>query len=293
MGDNSWMKTWLWLGVLANLGCVTSMPVGGNESSGGTSTDESDTGDSTTATDDGDDDDDDDESSSGDDAGLELCDLTPGEPFEQFWGFGEYEPPQVGYADDGLDFLCSAEDFAVEDDVLDLTLSCTVDGAEVPTQELSLSPAPAIVVDSLDDGEVLSLHYRAQQSCPNGCYYEAGGGWLTVRDETQELVYAQINGREIASALTELFDPLSIENQPSDCAPTLDDLCPPGEEGFDIAHDVTVSLGNESVTLTNAGQAQLGPYDLVLTRAFSGQTGMCEDDAGHRGGLAMRITRSG
>lgn len=293
MGDNLWMKRWLWIALLAN-GCVTSMPVGGNEDSGTSTTDEetstgadeSDTSDAETADSEGS------SGSSGDTGQEQLCDLEPGAQFEQFWTFGDYEPPQVGYDEDGLDFVCSVDAYAVEDDVLDLTLGCTVDGADVPAQELSLSPAPQIVVDALDGGEVLSLQYRAQQSCPNGCYYDAGGGWLTVRDDADELLFAQIKGREIANALVELFDPLSIETQPSECAPVLDDLCPDGEMGFDVALDVTISMGDESVTLTSAGEAQLGAYDLILSRASTGETGACEADAGHRGLLWMQIVRA-
>ena len=292
MGDSLWMKRWLWIALLAN-GCVTSMPVGGNEDSGTTTADDdtstgADGSDTGVVSESGDSE----SSGSSDDAGLELCDLEPGESFEQFWTFGDYEPPQVGYDEDGLDFLCAVDAYAIEDDALDLTLGCSVDGADVPTQELSLSPAPQIMIDALEGGEVLSLQYRAQQSCPNGCYYDAGGGWLTVHDAADELLFAQIKGREIANALVELFDPLSIETQPSDCAPVPDDLCPEGEKGYDVSLDVTISMGDESVTLTNAGAAQLGAYDLILSRAFTGETGACEDDAGHRGLLWMQIIRS-
>lgn len=289
MGDSLWMKRWLWIALLAN-GCVTSVPVGGNE---GSDTSDDDTGaDESDTSDDGETDSESTSGSSGDTGQEQLCELEPGAQFEQLWTFGDYEPPQVGYADDGLDFLCSVDAYTVEDDVLDLTLDCTVDGADVPVQELSLSPAPQIVVDALDGGEVLSLQYRAQQSCPNGCFYDAGGGWLAVRDVDDDLLFAQIKGREIANALAEMFDPFSIEYEPSDCAPVLDELCEGDEKGFEVSLDVTITTGDDSVTLTNSGQAQLGAYDLVLSRAFAGETGGCEADAGHRGALWMQIVLS-
>ena len=252
--------------------------------------DESDTGDDdSTGSGDGSED----GSSGSSDTGQgEACVLGNETDFSMEWSFGDYAPPQVGYADDGLDMVCVVDDFSEDGASLDLTLACVVDGDVIPTQAASLSPPPPALSQALVDGDMISLQFRAQQSCPNGCNYD-GDGWLAVNDPSGALLFAHVEGRENADALTELFDPLTIETAESDCAPVFDGLCEAGEaDGFLTSLDVTVSMGDESLVITDSGEGALGQYLLEVDRASAGAVGDCESDGGHRGTLRMRIDRN-
>lgn len=204
------------------------------------------------------------------------------------WAWGEtspapiYEAPQVTMA-----CTVAAANVDSVSPFIVFSLTCTDDKGGNFETSLRVSLAHDRLLQASLQPDALRVEYLPELICPNGCRW--GGGWLTIRDEADTLLFGAIDAAS-ASPKSDFFAPFSIEEGETLCEEERAHCDDQNAEPARFAtYEVVISSAGEEQRRERGTTVTMGEHRVEVIEALRGRLASCVNDGGSPNSLIVRI----